>query len=884
MTNEKDTNSNPSQDPSKYHRIERVVVIGDIVKDEVSIKTGLDSYTREFDGGAFFVKRLLQSGLYELYKEDIELKKKELIDELNKLNGEHNGQDKNIELKKNELNDELNKLEELRIRITVDGYENEASSERNISSIRSYKTSLNLHLYPELLQGINNDNKVYRVKSSEAHHIDARPTQNVAERIRFSLPDLKSDFQMLVIKDLGIGFKEKNNQDQDKPNILLRRKPEGFGSEYSNALEWEEYVTNLFSSSSDDKQSFVPKLFVMIGHIPNELSEINNNNNGFYGKLLSEKTKYKDKTLAIVHADILRLEDLNIGKRISIEKTVQDYLSELHTNPTLKKLGEFQHLIINFDLLAAVHSYRIEDRRFHRLFFDPVNIYKPNYIFRSNGIVTGNQSVFITCIIRELIQYVNQDSNHRFNAYGLTEKIGDGVKKAIHICRIRYEKGFGNESDRRVNVSTALNFMDFNEDTPEVTYKDSSNSFNKMQFTNEQFNNDKIKLGQEIGDERVPVALPSWSILMQSAEYQLLSVAENIVKHGVEKAVNNFRDEDSSHHKKHKKHKKTVWSPLGKFGKKQDLIVLERNELESYRSVQRLMEQAMNDDKKDGKKRNILSIAVFGPPGAGKSFSSERIAESAADSTGKSLIFKKINLASLNELGQLYQKLDDIKNQSDYGRDNHILVIFFDEFDSSLGEKNLGWLKYFLPIMQDGEITSNWTLRKDESKPIFIFAGGTSHNYLDFSREDLSIQAEEKAKFAMAKGPDFVSRLKGHIDILGPNKVSEYDEAYVVRRAILLRTYFKSVLKVDQYNDKDWASSSVIRAMLTVSRYKHGARSMQAIIEMCITMVGDQIKSASLPTPSQLNMHVDATEFLGRVNSARLEIRAIEQEKDKTSE
>ena len=326
-----------------------------------------------------------------------------------------------------------------------------------------------------------------------------------------------------------------------------------------------------------------------------------------------------------------------------------------------------------------------------------------------------------------------------------------------------------------------------------------------------------------------------------------------------------------------------IWSPIGLFGtNNKTMIVLERYELESYRSVQLLMEEVINL-----KNKSILSIAVFGPPGSGKSFVSERIADSACEASQVTPVLKKINLASINDSNQLIEKLD--KAFSEYFQQYELvkseiednkriktlqLIIFFDEFDCSNNDKILGWLKTFLPMMQDGEFTTSINTQKSNystyhNQPILIFAGGTSHTYSNFSRQDSSGDPEDQLRFAQAKGPDFVSRLRGHIDILGPSKTSEHDEGYVVRRAILLRTAFLN--HVRRIDDKEslveYIYNPFLRAMLTVSRYKHGARSMEAIIAMCAQLPGGKISSASMPTHAQLNMHVDANEFLKIVRS-----------------
>lgn len=187
-------------------------------------------------------------------------------------------------------------------------------------------------------------------------------------------------------------------------------------------------------------------------------------------------------------------------------------------------------------------------------------------------------------------------------------------------------------------------------------------------------------------------------------------------------------------------------------------------------------------------------------------------------------------------------------------------------------------------IKQDWYKAPNWELSKrkemissGEEKAlgniIFVFAGGTSRNYLDFTREDTSLNEQMRANFVMAKGPDFVSRLRGHINILGPNPVDEYDDAYVIRRSLLLRHILRSHFKSqsgDNIHDK--ISDELVRVMLSVSRYKHGARSIKSIINMLIKLGGNsegKYVVSSLPTLPQLNMHVDGKEFIDLLSKIR---------------
>ena len=53
---------------------------------------------------------------------------------------------------------------------------------------------------------------------------------------------------------------------------------------------------------------------------------------------------------------------------------------------------------------------------------------------------------------------------------------------------------------------------------------------------------------------------------------------------------------------------------------------------------------------------------------------------------------------------------------------------------------------------------------------------------------------------------------------------------------------------------------SIIHALLRVRTYKHGARSMEALISMCVPLQG-RVEKASLPARKLMDMHVDAEEF-----------------------
>ena len=110
--------------------------------------------------------------------------------------------------------------------------------------------------------------------------------------------------------------------------------------------------------------------------------------------------------------------------------------------------------------------------------------------------------------------------------------------------------------------------------------------------------------------------------------------------------------------------------------------------------------------------------------------------------------------------------------------EQHLPLVFWDEFDTPLEGASLGWLRRFLMPMQDAAF-----LDGDVSHPlgpaIFVFAGGTCATFAEFSTGDTPDDRR-------AKKSDFISRLRGYMDVLGPNPTGPYDVGVKLRRALLL--------------------------------------------------------------------------------------------------
>src|SRR5262249_27813858 len=103
-----------------------------------------------------------------------------------------------------------------------------------------------------------------------------------------------------------------------------------------------------------------------------------------------------------------------------------------------------------------------------------------------------------------------------------------------------------------------------------------------------------------------------------------------------------------------------------------------------------------------------ICIAVFGPPGSGKSAIVKQILESLGSSYPDRPEINLSQIESESALGDAVlqkKELFDIFQKRAKGK-GWIPVIFFDEFDTALDDKAYSWLKSFLSLMQDGNIQS----------------------------------------------------------------------------------------------------------------------------------------------------------------------------------
>ncbi len=283
---------------------------------------------------------------------------------------------------------------------------------------------------------------------------------------------------------------------------------------------------------------------------------------------------------------------------------------------------------------------------------------------------------------------------------------------------------------------------------------------------------------------------------------------------------------------------------------------IDRIEIQGLRSVRNILEEYIQQRLHGGFVDRPLPVAVFGPPGAGKTFAVRQLATVLLPGQLRTLEFNLSQLRAVADLGIAFHELRDIALGGD------LPLVFWDEFDAPLDGVALGWLQHFLAPMEDGCFRDGASLHP-LGGAIFVFAGGTASHFDDFAS-----YADERAERA-AKKPDFVSRLRGYVDVPGPNRQDAADVAWPLRQALLLRSLISrrapQMMRAATGAPRLDIDDGVLRAFLAVDEYIHGARSMQAIVEMSSLSGKPRFERSSLPARRQLALHVDAAVFLDLV-------------------
>lgn len=579
---------------------------------------------------------------------------------------------------------------------------------------------------------------------------------------------------------------------------------------------------------------------------------------------------FRASTMVIVSAHTLRAHGHPISHRLSWEKTAQDCIATLQFFP-MKQLGEFAHLIIRTGITGAVHILKdtFESDNGRHLHFDPIGQLSdehPDAFYRDKselGQVLGSNAIFCGALVSCIIDFVEklnlQEKRFQFGDYSLLRVFKEGIRNAILDCQVLYDWGYGGkeEADTGWIAAARKDCSDQLEYEPLDIISGLIKGRETLPVEGEENPSRKSKHYSKVTGITSIISNPRWRIIDESARAGLYRVACKVVVHGLDRALNAHDNrrylgrltcQGGSRFEGNPNWPK-ITAPVIRFG---DFITTDRDEAECLRNI----DYVLREYGRDTTSKKPLSLAVFGPPGAGKSFAVTEMMKSIF----KNPWVETCNLSQLSDpmdLGNILLKFKDASSNQ------RVSVLFVDEFDSSLEARPLGWLRYFLALMQDGTFKHDKDLLHVD-KCILVFAGGVFQQFMDFAGQSTASSDEKRLEFARAKGPDFVSRLSGHIDLIGINRQDEYDDGFVMRRALLLRSLIER-RNLTGITGTSLLTPALIEAMLKVSQYNHGARSMEIVLRTCVGTGG----KLWLPTLAQLRMHVDADQLLELYHSAQ---------------
>jgi hypothetical protein len=524
--------------------------------------------------------------------------------------------------------------------------------------------------------------------------------------------------------------------------------------------------------------------------------------------------KFADRLICIVSAGELRHERVGIGTGMSWERTLEDLSKALATNPVLKTLNNCRHLIVTFSVDGALLIDQTENTSKATLIFDPA---------RAEGewgeSLKGKAFGYLSCMAAAIAHTATEHVGGRSPSLELGQAIGAG----LGAMRDLLHQGHG-------LAATAADGYPVR------------------------------RLAQVLAQEKnefavAPIAWPrpakargaAWMMISNAPDALDDALASAIAGLSRQIVINGY---DALRGVAH-----------ARFN---DLVTADRSEIEALRGLRRLMRDYRDAAKTD----KPLSIGVFGPPGAGKSFGVKQLANEVFGSKA----WLEFNLSQFADPVDLVGAFHQVRDKVLSGQTP---VVFWDEFDS----RAHFWLQYLLAPMQDGRFQDD-QLNHAIGKCVFVFAGGTHVSFEAFGHK--AGNADSKAKFELAKGPDFKSRLDGYYDVLGPNQrrlpgnpndpddpgeLDRTDICYRLRRALFIR-----VKLVGDSKDRLDIDPDLLDALLEVKRYTHGARSLEKLLAP-LKSPARSIRRSSLPPPAQLAMHVDAEEFdaiLGRNTGYRM--------------
>jgi hypothetical protein len=519
---------------------------------------------------------------------------------------------------------------------------------------------------------------------------------------------------------------------------------------------------------------------------------------------VKEAIDVKNCLVLLVSAADLQRAGLDVTTELSWERSALDVLRGL-MDTTHEPLKSCAHLVVSFPDAGALWISRVtgaKTKPFARLVYDPSG--KAGIeIVPNRPKAFGYQACLTAGVVWSVAQALEADMSDP------KLELTSGLRRGLSARRLLYSNGHG-----KVGAAQPAGF-------PAAALRDSALIPDPDPTT-------------PFSDTEIPMeAGPEWTIVQQgiAAPGAFYDTACSVALKGLETQ------------------RAVPWLKVG------DYTTIERSEIEAFRRLQRKVDEYISHSPQ----KRPLSLAVFGAPGAGKSFIVEEMAKGLL---GKDPPFIVCNLSQLSDERDLQGAFHLVRDMVLAGTTP---IVFWDEFDS----QEYRWLRLLLAPMQDGEFREGQIIHPI-GKCIFIFAGGTSATFEEFGKPDSGADPPEAARqlraWRMCKGPDFRSRIHGHLDVLGPNPrlldndapepvADPTDPCFPIRRALFMRG------RLGLYKEGVAAECNVrlVEGLLRVPLYRHGSRSFDRLL--CnLRDRGLPIEPQSLPSAEELAVDIRSPE------------------------
>ncbi|KAE8453914.1 hypothetical protein EG329_007690 [Mollisiaceae sp. DMI_Dod_QoI] len=270
-----------------------------------------------------------------------------------------------------------------------------------------------------------------------------------------------------------------------------------------------------------------------------------------------------------------------------------------------------------------------------------------------------------------------------------------------------------------------------------------------------------------------------------------------------------------------------------------------------------------------------LNIAIFGSRGSGKSFAAGQVAEAAAAASASSRKIQHIrfNLSQITSLEDLSVAFNKVR---DCNLSGTLPLVYIHDFDTEFLGHPLGWLAHLLLPMHGGQVLDRGQMQH-VGPAIFLLSSGFTTSLENFQ----IFAANQGDERDVLRGQEFLSNLHAFVDVIGIDQVDPSDALFPVRRAVVLRALLAEREPNLKMGEGISIYQTVLDGLLLVPAFKHGLRSLKAIIAMSKVTGKHHFERAALPPEVQLSLHLDYPTFMdcSRYNTIPGDLREILSEK-----